>query len=108
MNAATVFEIEQALAQWRKRADFVERGEMRYTDRGLYEDYMAAIAALAAVLIRYESVDALLASWEQHTLRLAMERVRILAPGRGVLRADVLEGAAYWRRFTRLVAERAN
>src|SRR5260370_16877866 len=48
MNTSTISQLEQALVQWRKRAEFVERGEMRYTDRGLYEDYMLAIPPPAA------------------------------------------------------------
>jgi hypothetical protein len=101
----TQAELERALTHWRRMGEAVEQSDLQYLQRGRYEDYMAAISMLAAVLTRYTTVEALLTSWNQQTLRSAVERARILAPGRGVLNAQVLEGAAYWRRFCQLVAE---
>jgi hypothetical protein len=101
-------ELERALAQWRHMDAAVEDDDLRSLQRGRYEDYHAAIRVLAAVLGRYTTVEALLASWTDRTMRSAVERARILAPGRGVLNAEVLEGAAYWRRFRQLVAQHAN
>jgi hypothetical protein len=104
MSAFTDLDLEGILTHWRKEADFVERGEMRYLFRGLYEDYMSSVAALAAVLTRYADLEELLASWQSHALRGAVEHLCVLPPGRGVLHPDVLEGAAYWRRFRQLIA----
>jgi len=101
----TQAELEQALTHWRRMGEAVEQSDLQYLQRGRYEDYMAAISMLAAILTRYTTVEALLSSWKQQTLRSAVERARILAPGRGVLNAQVLEGAAYWRAFRQLVAE---
>lgn len=98
-------ELDDAITHWRRMYAGVEQSDLRFLDRGRYEDYMAAIKVLAAVLTRYSTVEALLASWKEQALHSAVARARVLAPGRGVLHADVLEGAAYWRAFCTLVVE---
>jgi len=101
-------DIEMVLVAWRRAATLVEESEMRFADRGLYEDYHAATVALAAVLTRYTTFAQLLASWERHALGAAVRRACTLKPGRGALRPNVLEGAAYWRRLRQLVADSAD
>ena len=98
-------DIEAVLVAWRRAATLVEESDLRFVDRGLYEDYRTATAALAAVLTRYATLAQLLASWERHALGPAVRRACALKPGRGALRPKVLEGAAYWRRLRQLVAE---
>ena len=53
MATAHVEDIEETLVAWRRAATVVEESEMRFADRGLYEDYHSASAALAAVLTQY-------------------------------------------------------
>ncbi len=101
-------ELERALTHWRRMGAAIEESDLRYVQRGRYEDYMAAIALLSVVLGGYTTIEALLASWREETLRAAVERARILAPGRGVLNPEVLECAAYWRRFREMVAQAAS
>ncbi len=101
----TQAELERALTHWRRMGEAVEQSDLQYLQRGRYEDYMAAISMLAAVLTHCTTIEALLTNWKQQRLRTAVEHAHILAPGRGVLNAEVLEGAAYWRRFRQLVAQ---
>jgi hypothetical protein len=98
-------ELDDAITHWRRMHVGIEQSDLRYLDRGRYEDYLGAIRVLATVLTRYTTVAALLASWKEQALRSAVARARILAPGRGVLNAEVLEGAAYWHAFRELVLQ---
>src|SRR5262245_24955297 len=107
MATAFMNDIEPALVAWRRASALIEESDLRFVDRGLYEDYRVATAALAAVLTRYATLAQLLASWERHTLGPAAKRASALKPGRGALRPNVLEGAAYWRRLRQLVAATA-
>jgi hypothetical protein len=107
MATAYTEDIEAVLVAWRRAATLVEGSDMRFTDRGLYEDYMVATAALAAVLTQYGTFAQLLAGWERHALGPAVRRACLLKPGRGALRPAVLEGMAYWRRLRQLVAATA-
>jgi len=93
------------LVGWHRAATVIEASDLRFADRGLYEDYRSATAALAAVLTRYATFAQLIASWKRHALGPAVKRACALRPGRGALRPNVLEGAAYWRRLRQLVAE---
>lgn len=107
MATAHVEDIEETLAAWRRAATVVEESDMRFADRGLYEDYHSATAALAAVLTQYTTFAQLVSSWERHALDSGVRRACALKPGRGSLRPTVLEGAAYWRRLRQLVATNA-
>jgi hypothetical protein len=107
MVTAHIDDIEAVLVAWRRAATLVEESDMRFVDRGLYEDYYGATAALAAVLTQYTTFAQLLASWERHALGPGVRRACTLKPGRGALRPNVLEGAAYWRRLCQLVAASA-
>jgi hypothetical protein len=107
MVTAHIEDIEAVLVAWRHASTLIEESDMRYADRGLYEDYHGATAALAAVLTRYTTFAQLLASWERHALGPGVRRACVLKPGRGALRPHLLEGAAYWRRMRQLVAASA-
>lgn len=103
----TQADLDEAIAHWRRMDAELEQSDLRFLDRGRYEEYLAAIRLLATILSRYPTVAELLASWHERTLRSAVARARILAPGRGVLNAEVLEGAAYWQAFRALVLHHA-
>lgn len=107
MTTPPTDDIEAVLAAWRRAAMLVEESDMRFDDRGLYEDYHGATAALAAVLTQYTTFAQLVASWERHALGPGVRRACALKPGRGALRPTVLESAAYWRRLRQLVATSA-
>lgn len=107
MATARVEDIEAVLVAWRRAATLVEESDLRFMDRGLYEDYRRAAAGLAAVLTRYATFAQLMASWERQALGPAVRRACTLKPGRGALRPNVLEGVAYWRRLRELVAATA-
>ena len=100
-------DIEAILAAWRRGAVLVEESDMRFADRGLYEDYHGATAALAAILTQYTTFAQLVSSWERHALGPGVRRACALKPGRGALRPAVLENAAYWCRLRQLVATSA-
>jgi hypothetical protein len=104
MSVTADSEFERALIEWRDDADLIEQSELDDVFCGLYDDYLTATAALAAVLTRYANLEELMSSWQHHTLRRAVERLCIPPRGRGMLLPEVLEGAAYWRRFRQLIA----
>lgn len=93
---------EHALRLWREGARLASA--FRY-DAGLAEEYARAVAAVVAHVRTYVTMDELLARYYRHDAALDAALERAIHPPSGrVLKYNVVEDAAFWRRARYLIA----